>query len=92
MDGSITIKGANSTMTAEIDTDEDCYVLFIDTDDGSGVANGEVQQAAENGDNYTPNAAVYRYGTTDQYIVVIDTANELDTSLFISGDVIVPID
>ena len=85
MNGTITVKAVKGTETFEIDTDDDAYVLFIDTDDGSG-AFGSVQQAAEvAGDNtkYVPNVAVKDLGH-GKVIVVVDSTNELKYSLFTS--------
>ncbi|MBS7226395.1 MAG: S-layer homology domain-containing protein, partial [Clostridiaceae bacterium] len=87
MNGTITVKAAKGTETFEIDTDDDAYVLFIDTDDGSG-AFGSVQQAAEKaGDNtkYVPNVAVKDLGN-GKVIVVVDSTNELKSALFTSMD------
>ena len=87
MDGTITIKDANGAVDYEIDTDDDAFVLFIDTDDGSG-AQGVVQEAAEKaGDatKYVANAAVKDLGN-GKVIIVVDSTNELKTSLFTSTD------
>ncbi len=87
MNGTITVKAAKGTEPFEIDTDDDAYVLFIDTDDGSG-AFGSVQQAAEvAGDNtkYVPNVAVKDLGN-GKVIVVVDSTNELKYSLFTQMD------
>ena len=83
MNGTITVKAVHDTETFEIDTDDDAYVLFIDTNDGSG-AHGSVQQAAEKaGDNtkYVPNVAVKNLGN-GKVIVVVDSTNELKYELF----------
>ena len=83
MNGTITVKAKAGEKTFEIDTDDDAYVLFIDTNDGSG-AHGSVQQAAEvagNPDNYVPNVAVTDLGN-GKVIVVVDSTNELKYSLF----------
>ena len=89
MDGTISIKALGDTKAAdyEIDTDDDAYVLFIDTDDGSG-AQGVVQEAAEKaGDTtkYVANAAVKDLDN-GKVIIVVDSTNELKTSLFTSTD------
>ena len=89
MDGTISIKALSDTKAAdyEIDTDDDAYVLFIDTDDGSG-AQGVVQEAAEKaGDTtkYVANAAVKDLDN-GKVIIVVDSTNELKTSLFTSTD------
>ena len=83
MDGTITIKDGTDAQPYEIDTDDDAYVLFIDTDDGSG-AQGVVQKAAEKaGDStkYIANAAVKNLDN-GKVIIVVDSTNELKTSLF----------
>ena len=89
MDGTISIKAQGDTKAAdyEIDTDDDAYVLFIDTDDGSG-AQGVVQKAADkagDSDKYIANAAVKDLGN-GKVIIVVDSTNELKTSLFTSTD------
>ena len=87
MDGTITIKDGTDAQPYEIDTDDDAYVLFIDTDDGSG-AQGVVQKAAEKaGDStkYIANAAVKNLDN-GKVIIVVDSTNELKTSLFTSTD------
>ena len=89
MDGTISIKaqGDNKATDYEIDTDDDAYVLFIDTDDGSG-AQGVVQKAGDvaGKDTYMANAAVKNLGN-GKVIIVVDSTNELKTSLFTSTDV-----
>ena len=88
MDGTISIKaqGDNKATDYEIDTDDDAYVLFIDTDDGSG-AQGVVQKAGDvaGKDTYMANAAVKNLGN-GKVIIVVDSTNELKTSLFTSTD------
>ena len=88
MAGYITIKASTGDPKEyKIDTDDDAYVLFIDTDDGSG-AQGVVQKAAEKaGDStkYIANAAVKDLGN-GKVIIVVDSTNELKTSLFTSTD------
>ena len=89
MDGTISIKAQGDTKAAdyEIDTDDDAYVLFIDTDDGSG-AQGVVQKAADkagDSDKYIANAAVKDLGN-GKVIIVVDSTNELKTSLFTNTD------
>ncbi|MFR5251883.1 MAG: S-layer homology domain-containing protein, partial [Butyricicoccus sp.] len=88
MDGTISIKaqGDNKATDYEIDTDDDAYVLFIDTDDGSG-AQGVVQKAGDvaGKDAYMANAAVKDL-TNGKVIIVVDSTNELKTSLFTSAD------
>ena len=87
MDGTITIKDGTDAQPYEIDTDDDAYVLFIDTDDGSG-AQGVVQKAADKaGDStkYIANAAVKDLGN-GKVIIVVDSTNELKTSLFTATD------
>ena len=88
MDGTISIKaqGDNKATDYEIDTDDDAYVLFIDTDDGSG-AQGVVQKAGDvaGNDTYMANAAVKNLGN-GKVIIVVDSTNELKTSLFTSTD------
>ena len=88
MDGTISIKaqGDNKATDYEIDTDDDAYVLFIDTDDGSG-AQGVVQKAGDvaDKDTYMANAAVKNLGN-GKVIIVVDSTNELKTSLFTSTD------
>ena len=82
MDGTITIKDGTDAQPYEIDTDDDAYVLFIDTDDGSG-AQGVVQKAGDvaGKDTYMANAAVKNLGN-GKVIIVVDSTNELKTSLF----------
>ena len=79
MDGTISIKaqGDNKATDYEIDTDDDAYVLFIDTDDGSG-AQGVVQKAGDvaGKDTYMANAAVKNLGN-GKVIIVVDSTNEL---------------
>ena len=87
MDGTITIKDATEADAYEIDTDDDAFVLFIDTDDGSG-AQGVVQEAGKvAGDDtkYIANAAVKDLGN-GKVIIVVDSTNELKTSLFTTTD------
>ena len=89
MDGTISIKAQGDTKATdyEIDTDDDAYVLFIDTDDGSG-AQGVVQKAADkagDSDKYIANAAVKNLDN-GKVIIVVDSTNELKTSLFTSTD------
>ena len=82
MDGTITIKDGTDAQPYEIDTDDDAYVLFIDTDDGSG-AQGVVQKAGDvaGKDTYMANAAVKNLDN-GKVIIVVDSTNELKTSLF----------
>ena len=87
MDGTITIKDGTDAQDYKIDTDDDAYVLFIDTDDGSG-AQGVVQKAADkagDSDKYIANAAVKNLDN-GKVIIVVDSTNELKTSLFTSTD------
>ena len=88
MDGYITIKASTGDPEEyKIDTDDDAYVLFIDTDDGSG-AQGVVQKAADkagDSDKYIANAAVKNLGN-GKVIIVVDSTNELKTSLFTDTD------
>lgn len=82
MEGTVIVNG----ITYEIDTEDEAYVLFVDTNDGSG-ANGSMQEAAEvsGSTNLIVNAAVKDFGS-GKIVIVVDATNELDYTLFTNTD------
>ncbi len=91
-DGNVTIArngsvAANQTITREIDK-KDTMVLFVDTENQTGVADGALQTAIENYDStgnvtsYKNNVMFYSKDGKTLDVLVVDVTNELDTDVY----------
>ena len=91
-DGNVTIArngsvAANQTITREIDK-KDTMVLFVDTENQTGVADGALQTAIKNFDStgnvtsYKNNVMFYAKDAKTLDVLVVDGTNELDTDVY----------
>ena len=91
-DGNVTIArngsvAANQTITREIDK-KDTMVLFVDTENQTGVADGALQTAIKNFDStgnvtsYKNNVMFYAKDAKTLDVLVVDVTNELDTDVY----------
>ena len=78
---------ANQTITREIDK-KDTMVLFVDTENQTGVADGALQTAIKNFDStgnvtsYKNNVMFYAKDAKTLDVLVVDVTNELDTDVY----------
>ena len=79
-DGKVAIKGAKGT-DYSIDPDEDTVVFFIDTDESTGGAQGEMPEPIEDGDNYLANVAYQTKSGSTLKVLVVDSG-EIDADIF----------